>query len=253
MTESITARFNYTGRKRIELSMASVRLEAEEDKLAVVLNVLDPDHFGSYVADAQVIVTLTRRTLVERIEFGPVSGLESPARRISELFTDPTGVGASVKVVSTGLGSKGLLLGASKKLSTSNPESNDESPLLLFQRSNLGARLWKLDFEDSVPTVLISASLNDWEGEVRDLRFQALVFPEITRQVAVWLTTEDEDDDSSAARNWRKFFARLGTPMPPLEPGDAKAVEDWAEQCANALASREHYTARFIGMEDEEI
>ena len=252
MAESITARFNYTGRQRIELSTASVVLQEDGESLAIVLNVLDPDHFAAYPPDARVVVNLTRRTTVERVDFGSIAHLRSPDQRTSTLFTDPTGVRATIKVVSIEPNSRGLLLGASTAMSATHAESDDDTPLLLFQRSDLGGRLWCMDFDDPTPTVLINSKIDDWEGEVHDLRFQALVFPEIARQIAVWSAGEDDDDENPVAKNWRKFFARQGAPTSPPGSSDSEEIAEWAERCADALATRQNFAIRYLELVEAE-
>jgi len=254
MTDTITARFNFTGRQRIEIDKAKVSIETENGRLLAVLTILDPDFFSGFDPKARVVVGLKRRTAAERIDFGPVSGLVSPILHPIELFTDPVGVKATIKVVSTSSDSRGLLLGASTALDASNADESDDAPLLLFQRFELGNEVWRLDFADQTPTVLINSAIEDWEGEVRDVRFQALVFPEITRRVAEWLATEiDEGDETSGmAANWRRFFTMIGAPMTGLDQTDPSAVAEWTSECAAALAARQTYLLKYLGSTEDD-
>ena len=139
-----------------------------------------------------------------------------------------------------------------RTMSATHAESDDDTPLLLFQRSDLGGRLWCMDFDDPTPTVLINSKIDDWEGEVHDLRFQALVFPEIARQIAVWSAGEDDDDENPVAKNWRKFFARQGAPTSPPGSSDSEEIAEWAERCADALATRQNFAIRYLELVEAE-
>ena len=72
---------------------------------------------------------------------------------------------------------------------------------------------WRLQIDDGIPTLHIS----DRNGVYDKLtlftpEFDALVLPDVVRQIFLWLVSGDDEMDSIHAEGWKAIFEELGCP-----------------------------------------
>lgn len=249
----MTTRINYTGRRRINRNRVSLRVSESEGAVlldgSVSLTGLGlPDSAG-------VVVEAYRQTSYERVACGTVGDPKAPAGARLSRFPVTQGILFRVKVVGAEGPDHGRLLAVADRIRPEpGPDEGGPSPLLPFSPSrDLGQELWRLDLSDDLPRVLINSGVGDWKGFARDSRFQALVFPEVTRQIARWLVrnldaVRDEDHPGSG---WLKFFTSALGVDPPPAPDENGEAEDWADDASATFARRHDFLEGWIRLEED--
>lgn len=236
------SRINLSGRKRITRSRVSAVGTGLPDSPRVVVGCdlsgmdLDPD--------AAVFIEFYRRSTLVRRAAGTVGNPRDVVEDFGE-FGNPNGVLLRVRAVDVAPDPtrRGRLLASAERLPIEwdDPTGVAQS-LLAFRRADeVWDRLWRLELNDS-PTVAINGEIDGWQAFARSEPFVTLVYPEVVRQVAVWVV--DQPDDSELARDWAVFLEQLvGSPRP--EPGDeVDDIDAWADQAAEAFARTHDVLAR---------
>lgn len=249
-------RINYTGRRRILRENVGLRTTCDQiPKLYV--DRIDLSGF-ELPSDAQIVVEAQRRTNFMRVACGTVGDPNLPAGEPLLEFDNPSGIQFRVKVVGVSGESEGKLLAAADGLrATADGEPVDRTALLPVRPADLGQTLWQLDIDESgYPSLLVNRSVNGgWNEFARQPFFRALVFPEVTRQVAIWVVgsfADAEDNPESPASPWIRYFrTELGQSLsagdvPSDETERAEWGRDWAEEVA-AKFSRKHRFLESIG------
>lgn len=255
MTDSVLARFNFTGRRRIEQDAAYVDLLVEDEQVRGKVVIRRREDFVAFEPTARVVLEIARRTSVEHIELGIVSELEDGVPFSSRSFTELDGLKLSIRVVSAEPTSRGKLLGLASRVTVPGGEQPSEDPLILFQKSDsLDSEIWKISFDDEIPTLFINSAIEDWEGTAMSLPFQALVYPEIVRRVAYWFADEfdDEEDVGDCLAGWSKFFSHLGSPFSGVDRNEPMQIREWADSCAQLFAIRWQYVVKYLNEDDSE-
>lgn len=238
-------RLNYTGRRRITLNR--LELQLRDGPSGVLLDVTKVDLVGlGLAADALVVVEPYRQLARRRIDCGTVGSLEVPVSEPLPEFNTADGVLVDVKVIGVGA-DDGKLLAAARHVRPEASTAGGKDPILPIAPSqDLGQRLWRIEL-DSTPTVFVNAGIGDWKGFTREPHFQALVFPEVVRQVALWVyeNRETVEDDDAALAQWHRFLTSIGKDVignPPDEDEEAA----WAEDAAAAFCRRHKFLDRIL-------
>jgi hypothetical protein len=241
-------RLNYTGRKRVTRDRVRLRLTEPDGKLLLDVQGLQfkglrqPD-------DAEVIVEAYRQTARRRVPCGTVGALCLPTAVPLAEFDVPDGLLFRVKVVGVGDADGKLLAAGDRIPAVTDNQNGDGTSILPFKpSSDLGQQLWRLD-TDPDPLLLINSGVGDWKGLARQPYFQALVFPELVRQAAMWVLAnmEDPDENEGAASNWRRLLAGLGKD-PVADPPQEDEQEQWADDVAEAFARKHKFLDRMIDL-----
>jgi hypothetical protein len=197
--------------------------------------------------EASVCLEIARRTQVQRFGLGTVA---RPSRLVDVPlagFDDPDGVLGRIKVTS-GAPTPGRLLAVADKLRPVSSPSNEPGgrPLLRFRSDDgLGQLPWMLDLSDGDPVVVLNNKLGDWHAAASSEPFVALVYPEVLRQIAVWIGTSvaGGDDVEGPLADWVGFARQIGhDPMTLGQDADDDAIRAWANLVASRFAA-EHQLA----------
>ena len=190
-------RINHTGRKRIEREHVTIELRPAEGNEAPIFDLtrLDLSDY-EFPADALVRVEAARSNAAQRWDFGTVGSIAPPSdgeRRITEVDA-----AAPFRVFVVAGDDSGRLLGHARNIRAVQPV---ESLLHLKESDQLGAEVWRIEFHDSGPPVLLIN--RNIEGISRivtdDPSFYALVIPDVLRAVLtriVIIDQQERDDDS---------------------------------------------------------
>lgn len=245
-------RINYTGRKRIYRENVQLRLRAQ-DSLQLWVDRIDLSGI-ELPGDARIILEAQVRTNLARVECGTVAKPELPCGEGLTEFDSPEGITFRVKVVGVSGHSDGKLLAAADGLrATTDGEPGDRQSLLPVRPADIGQLLWMLDFDDTgSPSLVINKFVpNGWNELARQPYFRALVFPEVIRQVSVWvienLTDAMENSDSPAVP-WVEYFKlELGQDLSTMEiPSDDEGSRQWAQEWADEIAEKFSRKHRFL-------
>lgn len=231
-------RLNYTNRQRLKRRHCILGLEVEDNRLLLTALL----ETGSYEFDpkAKIILEAQLQTNIVRLNLGTVerqTGLQREHlvdfdERSTSMLT------FAIKVVSTGGGTPGRILGIARKLKAALPDESDNvrQGILPFRSSNdLGQRIWKLDLSGEEPVVLVNRNVGDWNAFARSPTFCALVYPELIRSVARWEVEKDHDPDDTN-QPWGVFLRRLG--YDPTSAPEDDLLEDWLDDLASEFSDR---------------
>ena len=226
-------RINFTGRRRITRRRVSLHLMAEAEKIRLDVRRIDLDGL-SLPSEARVVVEAYQQTTFVRLECGTVGSFIAVRAALLPGFSAPDSILFRVKVVGTGEHAGRILAAADRVPATAIEGAGSRQPLLPFRGEVDAGTLWRLDL-DSVPTVVIDAEIGDWHEFARQPYFVSLVYPEVLRQVALWLClrTEEAADPGSRESNWLRFLRRYGPPPNEVPEDDRSA---WADEIAASFA-----------------
>lgn len=253
--DTVTARFNYTARKRINQEDVTVSFNSRDGKSFVTASIAH-EALLDLPPDATVTLEVYRRTSTEEFSLGTVGALQSISEAEAQEFPDLQGALARLKVVSVDSQRRGQILAAAEQLRPAGVgnEAGIPPPLLLFKpSSSLDQEVWALDLEEEVPTVLMNDRLEDWYGLAKSQSFGSLVYPELVRRIARWIADElvGEDEPTAIQAAWLKFFRILGTPHTGQELEESEDKERWSDECAKKFAIRHQFVDNYITtMED---
>jgi hypothetical protein len=198
--------------------------------------------------EAEVIVEAYRQTARHRVDCGTVGNLRLPSSIPLEEFSSPEGLLFRVKVVGVG-DAEGKLLAAGDRIPpTTDEEKGGMVPILPFRPSpDLGQQLWQLDIDGEEPVLVINSGVGDWKEFALHPFFQALVFPELVRRIALWVLENEEDAEEGvgAAANWRSLLADLGKDPVQDRPAEEER-EEWARDASEAFSRRYKFLDRII-------
>lgn len=224
-------RINYTGRQRI--AREAVRLRVRSMPAAPVLDVLSLGLDSVRVpAEAEVVVEAYRQTAYMRFYAGTVA---NPVLFTDELlyqFDAPESIRFRVKVVGTGE-QRGKVLAQADQIRAAleDAETPPQTSLLVIAPKPLGQILWRLEFNNDEPELMVNSDVGDWKTFAATPAFQAFVLPEVLRQIASWVLTEVksmDDDDESVLALWVKFFGTIGYDPKEVDDSD-ESKKNWIE------------------------
>ena len=242
-------RLNYTGRARIAHSDVHLSLCQNDGLLSFDAEL----HLSDYElpADALVFVEAYRQTTWMRFYFGTVAMVKPPEDRQLKEFDLPDGIKFRVKV--TQPKDEHIILAVADKLPFAKPDEDaNRDSLLVAEPADLGDELWYLDLKGSEPSFLVnSKAVANWRQLARSPIFTALVYPEVLRQVLLYILadncyqSEDADDWRS---NWLRFATSLpgvNTVFPDKTDGD-DAIRNWVDDIVSAFAKKHAMKDSFV-------
>jgi hypothetical protein len=242
-------RFNYTNRVRIRRRDARITLHEKDGQFY-----FDADlRLSSYVLppESLVFVEAYRQTSWMRFDFGRVGALQTPPDRSLTEFDSPDGILFRVKV--TPAGDTHTLLAEADRIPLAKPDEKDaaKQPLLPVKPQKLGDEVFRLDFSEDRPLLLINSDLGDYRAIGMHPAFAALVYPSVFREVLVRVLVVDKHDDDAAPDDWRSQWVRFATLLPGLgelpEPDDVDSRYDWIDKVVAAFAKKIQGRLKFEG------
>lgn len=232
-------RFNFTERKRIEQERVEIEVtEAAGGAPASFNAALDFDGMG-LPADAPVTVEAYRGRMAMRFPWGAAGALTPPLDR--RLVGVPDNPSFRVKVVAAD--GSGALLAMANRI---RPRREERHGALIWLKPSdaLGKEVWRLEFGDGNPTLLINRNVPGIEGAVlNDGAFGALVFPEVLRAVLIRAIITDDADLEDDGGDWSDLlaFARSfhDEPLPFGEDDDRAARMTWIDAAVAAFTQKQ--------------
>ncbi len=249
--QSVTARFNYTKRRRIDQESIAIEFSEANGQPFVSAKVLDSSVLAGLEPDAQVILEISRRTTLEQFPMGTVGQTLSLVDAPVNEFTTVTGIQARLKVVSVGSATHGKLIAVADRIQADGTGNvpGTPNPLILFQpSSSIGDETWVLDLSQEMPVVLMNERVDDWFGLASSTSFIALVYPELVRRIARWVADDFDaaEEEGTVRSKWVRFLNRLGTPLAEIDRNDPAAVLEWTDSCASNFSTRHDLLTKLI-------
>jgi hypothetical protein len=249
-------RFNYTDRLRIRRSDVRITLREQEGRLefdADMRSLADYD----LPPDSFVFVEAYRQTNWMRFDFGQVGAIIPPANRVLSQFDSSDGILFRVKV--TPNGNIHTLLAEADQIQLVRPEQSEgkRTPLLPVIPRKLGDEIYRLDFSDGRPLLLINSEAGNYASIGKSPAFVSMVYPGIFREILIRVLLLEKHDDDDAPDDWKSQWLRFALLHPGLgdlpDPDDTDGRSDWIEKAVSAFAKGLQCRAKFAEFWKEEI
>ena len=245
-------RFNYTQRRRIELRRINIELRETDDDTPMSFSAeLDLSGMG-LPSDAQVVVIANRDRSAMRFNWGTVANPTPPQDcSLTEIPSNPV-----FRVMILASDGSGRLLALADRVKPKR--GSEQESLLWLQEEDLGKEVWRLDFADGNPTMLVNKNIPGISAAVReDDAFRSLVIPEALRAIltrALIVEEYDLDDNEGNWSEWVGFVRNFYKEEIPSIPDDEDATEkiDWIEGVVEAFtAQRFHASDQYATMRSQ--
>jgi hypothetical protein len=244
-------RLNYTGRKKIRRADVSIALHEKPN--APTTFDADLSRLSGYRLpdDAVVSVEARLQTRWMRFGYGTVGAIAPAADRSLTEFDSADGIMFSVKVTAVS-GTPGKLLAEAEGIPVRYPGDAEErrNPLLPVKSDDIGHEVYRLDFSNDPPILLVNRAAGDKDAIVRSPLFMSIVYPAALREILnrvihVEGFDDPDDDGESWQARWLKFAAALPCvgPVPAKEDGDR---EQWIDDAVAAFAKQQVMLERFV-------
>lgn len=239
-------RYNYTGRKKL----SNIIINEWTRKGAKYFNMIGDFSNSGFPDDAKIFIEPYFKSSFLRFDFGTIARFQPPeSTDISDLPTTDE-LWYRIKVVDES-SKHGLILGTAniQGIAIDTPHSGKQS-ILPVDFTELGGRIWTLEFREERPVLAVNSLLNDFgiREKVKQTDFFTLVYPEVVKLIALRLETEEgfyDEGLSGWQAEWMRYFKEVlrYTQMPVQ--GDEKSVEEWANDISETFARKyqviEHY------------
>jgi len=240
-------RFNYTDRLRILREDVQVELKQNGENFSfdAKLDLADYD----LPEDALVFVEAYRQTSWMRFDYGTVGAITPPADRGLSEFDSPDDIRFRVKV--TQASDTHVLLAEADRIPLRRPEDGEDkrAPLLPVKGQSLGEEIYRVDFSDDKPRLLVNKDAGDWRAIAKSPAFASLVYPTVFREVLTRILMVNKFDDSSDVSNWRSMWLKFTEALPGIaecpNAEDEDACGDWVDVAVQAFATKLKNLAKF--------
>ena len=271
----MSRRLNFTGRKKINRGDVTVRLLRNGDHLSFDADLTGLGRLKLDQVDPppKVYVEAYRgaSALWKRFDFGRVNTIRPPEDRSLDEFGDEHGIKFRIKISAVGGESHARLLAEADNLPPLKPGESEQKQRSLIDPApsdDLGDELWRLDFSDGEPQLLINTSVpGGWKEFALDPRSRSVFAPAVMRQVLTRMLvidrdTGDPDDPDDWRTKWCEFATRLlgsetGRILSPqvTEGGRLENLTELLESIDDAVAafaSRATLLNQFCGTFEDE-
>ena len=231
-------RFNYTQRKRIDKSRIQIELfESDDDS---------PTTFSAYInlgdmglpQDALIAVIAYRGQVAMRFDWGTVANsMHPPDTELTQISSNP-----SFRVMALAPDGSGRLLALADRIKPKRNNSPDS--LLWLQEADLGKEVWRINYGDGNPTMLVNKNIPGISVAAReDAAFRSLVIPEALRSIltrAIIVDDCDPDDADGDWSDWMGFVQSFYSEEFPTSSDDSNDAEkaDWIEGAVEVFAEQ---------------
>ena len=190
-------RFNFTERKRIEKERIGIEITAGPASFKAELSLTELN----LPPQASVVIEAYRGRAAARFPWGTVEAPTPAENPILEGM--PENLTFRVKVIAPD--GSGRLLAIARKIRPH--QEKQHGSLVWLQSKDLGKEVWRLDYGEGNPTLLINSRVEGIEDAVRrDDTFRSLVMPQVLRSVlARSLVVEDARPDDEEG-DWADLF-----------------------------------------------
>lgn len=236
-------RFNYTQRRRIEQRRINIELSETDDDTPMSFSAeLDLSGMG-LPSDALVVVIANRDRSAMRFNWGTVADSTPPQDcSLTEIPSNPI-----FRVMVLASDGSGRLLALADRIKPKR--GSGQESLLWLQEEDLGKEVWRLDFADGNPTMLVNRNIPGISAAVReDEAFRSLVIPEALRAIltrALIVEEYDIDDDEGSWSEWIGFVQNFYDEEFPSISDDEDATEktEWIEGAVEAFTEKRFHAS----------
>ncbi len=239
------SRINFTGRKRIPREHVMIGVSGT-GSTAVVGATFNLKALG-FPETARVVLEAQAGWTVQRFEFGTVGQYAEPSdRRLTE-FQSLAGLLFRLKVIGTG-DRDGRLLGVADKLKPSGDiQQASQQSFVVVRPHDLGERVWKIDFDDSQPLLLVNSRLQDHQDFLKRKEVAALVVPEVLQRILEEAAERGADDEASDG--WHTMALRLGERLAGRvvpQSTEEEEIDRWVDEAVGAFSRRHQLIDIFV-------
>ncbi len=237
-------RLNFTGRLRITHSDLNIRLTEVADPPLTFTAERDLRRYD-LPSNAQVYLEAFLGPSYMRFDWGSVAEPRSLSSgcELTEIDSRDS-VRFRVKVVGTGPTTNGILLAQADHIRVDASEQS----ILPVRDTDLTYVVWKLDFEDNEPQLLVNSRIDGIKEIVRyDPTFAALVFPAVLKEILENVIDEwsgESDDEQPWVTNWMTFASSLTNETPPARD-DVEQRQRWIDDSVRAFAKKNRLLNRY--------
>lgn len=245
-------RFNYTGRRRIEVDKVGIRLTPPNPVRSFEAQISLAD--GDLSPNAAVYLEAFEKTAIMRFRFGTVTNISQPPeaeRKLTE-FEGSDAFNFRIKVVDVS-GHRGRILGESATIRPTFPEEKEERhrSLLPVRYGDIGDQAWKIEFPDSSQApvqLLVNNRMPDMITFVRSPEFTALAMPSVLREILVRVLVGENFREIDATLDWKCDWLRfaktfVGEELPPED--DNAAAFEWVDNVVDPFCRKHGIYSRF--------
>src|SRR5437763_5250123 len=177
-------RLNYTGRKKIRREDVNIALHEKRNAPATFDADLTKLSEYKLPGDATVSVEARLQTRWMRFPYGTVGAITPGADRALTEFDSVDGIMFSVKVTAV-TGNPGKLLAEADGIPIRFPGEAEErrNPLLPVKSDDIGHEVYRLDFSNDPPMLLVNHAAGDKDAIVRSPLFMSIVYPAALREI----------------------------------------------------------------------
>ena len=246
-------RFYFTGRRRIPRSRLNIFLYATPEGNLAFDAGLDMENL-SLPFDAKLYIEAYRRTYLRRFACGTPAQPRLPRGQILDGLDSRALVMFRVKAVD----GRGRILAVADRIipRRSDDEDAGKQCLLPVEFADLGHSIWRLDLEGEWPSLLLNNRIDNIREIARaDESFQALVYPEVVRQVLYHIVVgEDHTDPDTDPDDWMSLWLRfaiglMGRKTLPPSGGEDQVLLDkgrWIDDAVDAFCASQQVVDRFM-------
>jgi len=246
-------RFNYTGRRKIPRSRASISLNQTPDGLLAFNAVIQFEGL-SLPVNANIFIEAYRRAYFRRFPCGAVSDPKLPNNCILDGLDPNSLVMFRIKVTDK----KGRILAVADRIIPRRTGEGQANRLCLLPVDfvDLGQSIWRLDLASDWPSLQLNNRVENIREIARsDSSFLTLVYPEVVRQILRKIVVEedhtdpDTDPDDWKSR-WLGFVIELlgHKQLPPS--GDSEPVMQekmkWIDDAVEGFCSNHGLLEKFV-------
>lgn len=206
--------------------------------------------FYNFPPDGLVFLEAYRRTNWMRFDFGQVGKITPPKDRHLRLFDMPKGVKFRVKVTSPGDTHK--LLAEADAIPLIVPEEDDHNidPLLEVQPSSeLGDEIYRVDFSEGRPILLINNDVGYYKLIGRSHCFLSLALPAIFREILTKILIVDKRNDDNEMEEWHCRWIKFVKSLPGIDEipdvDDVEKCQDWIQDAVSMFARKHKLKMKF--------
>lgn len=246
-------RVNFTGRRKIARSRLHILLYGTQEGGLAFDAGLDVETL-QLPLEARIYVEAYRRTYLRRFACGTVAQPRMPRGQVLDGLDAGAHVLFRVKIVD----GKGRIPAGADRISPRRPEDEDAGKLCLLpvEFADLGSSIWRLDLDGEWPSLQLNNRIDNIREIARaDEAFQALVYPEVVRQILTHIViAEDHTDPDTDPDDWMSLWLRyaiglMGRRALPPSGGEDQVVLDkgrWIDDAVEAFCASRRLVDRFV-------
>ena len=223
--------FNYTGRKKITHNNILLAIYTNNENLNTFNAEFDLTEYD-FPNDSKVVVEAYHQANWMRFNFGTILKQTSPDDTNLIEFDDIDNIRFRVKVTDI---NEDKILGLADKIKpilNEEIESKYES-ILPIKNSDLHGAIWKVDYSDDRPILIIDKTIGDKYTVFLDTEFLTLVVPSVLREIIIRIFLYEKDFDLDDMDDWRSqwvdFCKRLSANELPDDKADIEEKYDWID------------------------